>query len=105
MKIKNEAELLDGTTSNAKWSDEVTVAHTNETLTKNGAGFNSTARIDWNLKLNYGQSKLSNVKIEDIVGKDADGNPNQLILEDSFKVYEVSLTGEMKAGNPVETKI
>lgn len=104
VKIKNEAELLDGTTSNAKWSDEVTVAHTNETLTKNGAGFNSTARIDWNLKLNYGQSKLSNVKIEDIVGKDADGNPNQLILEDSFKVYEVSLTGEMKAGNPVETK-
>lgn len=104
VKVKNAAELWNDTTKNASWSDEVTVAYTNETIKKEGKGFNQTSLIDWNFKLNYSQSQLFDVKIVDTVGKDSDGNPNQFILEDSFKVYEVKLTGVMKSGIPSETK-
>nr|WP_312578691.1 SpaA isopeptide-forming pilin-related protein [Sedimentibacter sp.] len=104
VKIKNSAQLLDGETVNSSWSDEVTVAYTNETIKKEGSGFNNTSLINWNFKLNYSQSELSDVTIVDTVGKDSDGNPNQLILEDSFKVYKVTLTGDMKSGTPTETK-
>ncbi|MGR6898241.1 SpaA isopeptide-forming pilin-related protein [Rummeliibacillus sp. BSL5] len=103
-RAKNTAELFDGENKNASWIDEVTVNYTDETLSKDGKGKNATSQIDWNLKLNYGQSKLSNIFISDAVGKDADGNPNQLILEDSFKVYEVTLAGESKNSKPAETK-
>ncbi|MFA9373066.1 MAG: SpaA isopeptide-forming pilin-related protein [Poseidonibacter sp.] len=104
VKVKNDAYLFDGDDENSKFSAEVTVAYTNETITKEGSGFNNTSLINWNFKLNYSQSQISEVKVVDTVGKDADGNPNQFILEDSFKVYEVKLAGELNNGTPTETK-
>lgn len=102
-RVENRSELWDGVVNNAQWSDEVVVAYTDKTINKYGSGVNKTSSIDWNFKLNYAQSKMSEVKIIDTVGKDADGNPNQLVLEDTFKVYEVKLLGDMNSGNPTET--
>ena len=100
LKVKNQAELWSNSTKNSSWEAEVTVEHTRESISKFGSGVGNTSKINWNFKLNYSQSILRDVKIIDTVGKDADGNPNQFILGDTFKIYEVTLKGESASGTP-----
>ena len=91
--VTNTAKLLDGETENASWTKTVEVEHTEKILDK---GFNqegSSPKVNWNFKFNYAQSDLKNISITDTVGKLADGEPGQLILQDSFKVYEVKFNG------------
>src|SRR5699024_2781382 len=90
--VKNEAELLDGDKPNADWESTVTDKHSNTVLDqKNGRQVNGTETIAWDFLYNTAQSKLTNVKITDTFGLD-NGKPNQLLDEDSLKVYKVTYT-------------
>ncbi|MEY9974903.1 LPXTG-motif cell wall-anchored protein, partial [Lysinibacillus sp. RC46] len=102
--ITNTATLTSADGDNASWSKTVNVNHTDKILNKNGIqAEKGSAVANWNFKFNYAQSKLENVVITDTVGKDAEGNPEQLILEDTFKVYKVALSGTTPS-NPAEKK-
>ncbi|MFJ7889544.1 collagen binding domain-containing protein [Lysinibacillus xylanilyticus] len=102
--ITNTATLTSDKGDNASWSKTVNVSHTDKILNKNGIqAKKGSAVANWNFKFNYAQSKLDNVVITDTVGKDTDGNPEQMILEDTFKVYKVALSGKTPS-NPTEYK-
>ena len=105
--ISNTAKLYgDGTSEaepNAKWEKDVLVAHTKDLIIKDGKQAGSSPQIDWNFQFNYAQSELNDIVITDTVGK-IDGDPGQLILKDSFKVWEMNFTGTNSTpskGNPV----
>ncbi|TKI65359.1 LPXTG cell wall anchor domain-containing protein [Lysinibacillus mangiferihumi] len=106
IKISNEAALYEGTstTPNAKWDKVVTVENTKKILDKTGNQVGASPKINWDFKFNYAQSQLNNIEITDIVGKDSENNPEQLILKDTFKVYEVSFTGTTAEGEPKITR-
>ena len=94
--ISNKAALYEGTTSttpNAEWKKDVPVAHTKKILDKTGNQVGTSPQVNWNFKFNYAQSQLNNIVITDTIGKDSEGNPNQLILKDSFEVYEMNFKG------------
>lgn len=93
LQVTNTATLKDGTTDNASWTKTVGVNYTDKLINKTGSQVGSTAGIKWNFEFNYAQSQLENIVITDDVGKDTDGNPNQLFKEESFKVYPVTLSG------------
>ncbi|WP_283175719.1 collagen binding domain-containing protein [Lysinibacillus sp. Bpr_S20] len=102
--IKNTATLTSDDGDNASWSKTVNVNHTDKILNKRGHQAElGSAVAQWNFEFNYAQSKLDNVVITDTVGKDDEGNPEQLILEDTFKVYKVALSGKTP-NNPTEEK-
>ncbi|MEY9979986.1 collagen binding domain-containing protein, partial [Lysinibacillus sp. RC79] len=89
---------------NASWTKTVDVSHTDKILNKKGMqAQQGSAVAKWNFKFNYAQSKLDKVVITDTVGNDDDGNPEQMILEDTFKVYKVALSGKTPS-NPEENK-
>ncbi|MGN7476902.1 collagen binding domain-containing protein, partial [Solibacillus silvestris] len=103
--ILNEAALYEGTstTANASWGKTVAVEHTEKILHKEGTQDGTSPKVNWNFKFNYAQSELNNIVITDTVGK-IDGDPSQLILKDSFKVWEMNFTGINSTpakGNPV----
>jgi len=103
--ITNTAALTSDAGNNASWTKTVNVSHTNKILNKNGQQANSgSAIIKWDFEFNYAQSTLDNVEITDTVGKDNEGNPEQMILEDTFKVYKVALSGKTP-DDPTESKI
>ncbi|WP_433595821.1 collagen binding domain-containing protein [Lysinibacillus xylanilyticus] len=102
--ITNTATLTSDDGENASWSKTVNVSHTDKILNKNGIqAEKGSAVANWNFKFNYAQSELNNVVITDTVGKDTEGNPEQMILEDTFKVYKVALSGKTPS-NPTENK-
>ena len=102
--ITNTATLTSDEGENASWSKTVNVNHTDKILNKMGhQAERGSAVAKWNFEFNYAQSKLDNVGITDTVGKDAESNPEQLILEDTFKVYKVALSGTTPS-NPTENK-
>ncbi len=104
VRITNTATLTSDEGENASWSKTVDVNHTDKILNKMGhQADRGSAVAKWNFEFNYAQSKLDNVVITDTVGKDAEGNPEQLILEDTFKVYKVALSGTTPS-NPAEQK-
>ncbi|RSK33708.1 SpaA isopeptide-forming pilin-related protein [Bhargavaea beijingensis] len=105
VKITNKASLSSDAGPHGEWSKTVTVKHTEKVIEKTGKGLSNTERIAWNFKLNYSQSKLSDVVITDTVGKDADGQPDQLYLEDTFKVSEMKMTGRHANGEPKMEKV
>ncbi|MGE7947882.1 collagen binding domain-containing protein [Lysinibacillus sp. NPDC093688] len=100
--ISNKAALYEktSTTPNAEWEKDVSVAHTKNILDKTGKQVGNSPQVNWNFKFNYAQSQLNNIVITDTVDKDSEGNPNQLILKDSFKVYEMNFTET----NPTPTR-
>ncbi|SIT73877.1 LPXTG-motif cell wall anchor domain-containing protein [Edaphobacillus lindanitolerans] len=102
--IKNKATLSSDAGPNAEWSASVKVKHTDKVIKKFGEGVRPTERIKWNFELNYSQSELHDVLITDTVGKDDNGSPDQLYLEDSFKVYQVKMTGTTADGGPKMSK-
>lgn len=104
VQITNTATLKDGTNPNASWTKIVGVNYTDKLIKKNGSQLQSTAGIKWNFEFNYAQSDIKNIVITDTVGKDGEGNPNQLIKPDSFKVYEVRLSGKSDIANFDATK-
>ncbi|WP_158333651.1 collagen binding domain-containing protein [Bacillus sp. OxB-1] len=107
VQITNNATLKDGTTPNASWTKTVGINYTDKLIKKKGSQINQTAGIKWNFEFNYAQSNLKNIVITDTVGKDGDdgdGNPNQLIKADSFKVYKVELSGKSDSAGFNATK-
>ncbi|PIC66447.1 hypothetical protein CSV78_12320 [Sporosarcina sp. P16a] len=92
--IKNQAKLTqDGNPDlTSSWTKTVTVNYTDKLINKTGVQVDGTAGIKWNFEFNYAQSNLQNVVITDTVGA-SEGSPDQIIDRDSFKVYEVALTG------------
>ncbi|WP_175401753.1 collagen binding domain-containing protein [Lysinibacillus xylanilyticus] len=102
--ITNTATLTSEAGKNASWTETVDVSHTDKILNKKGKqAQQGSAVAKWNFEFNYAQSILNNVVITDTVGKDAEGNPEQMILEDTFKVYKVALSGKTPS-NPAEDK-
>lgn len=101
--IENEAVLYKNGSLHSSWeADDITVAHSNTLLTKlvqqvGGSGTSGSAKLNWSLNLNWGQSAIINPVITDTVGKDSEGNPNQMIYKDSFAIYEMNFTGENSA--------
>ncbi|UPW83620.1 collagen binding domain-containing protein [Lysinibacillus sp. Ag94] len=100
--ISNKAALYENTSTkpNAEWEKDVSVSHTKNILDKTGKQVGNSPQVNWSFKFNYAQSQLNNIVITDTVDKDSEGNPNQLILKDSFKVYEMNFTGT----NPTPTR-
>ncbi len=93
--ISNEAKLFsqgNENSPNATWHKDVPVAHTEKIIDKKGTSTSTSPQVNWNFKFNYAQSQLSNIVITDTVGK-IDGDPAQLILKDSFKVWEMNFKG------------
>ncbi|MGE7091305.1 collagen binding domain-containing protein [Lysinibacillus sp. NPDC048646] len=93
--ISNVAKLFsqgNENSPNATWHADVPVAHTEKIIDKKGTSTSSSPQVNWNFKFNYAQSQLSNIVITDTVGK-IDDDPAQLILKDSFKVWEMNFTG------------
>ncbi|SKB27221.1 LPXTG-motif cell wall anchor domain-containing protein [Lysinibacillus sp. AC-3] len=104
VRITNTATLTSDEGENASWSKTVDVNHTDKILNKMGhQADRGSAVAKWNFEFNYAQSKLDNVVITDTVGKDEDGNPEQMILEDTFRIYKVALSGTTPS-NPAEKK-
>jgi len=102
--ITNTATLTSEAGKNASWTETVDVSHTDKILNKMGnQAEKGSAVANWNFEFNYAQSKLDNVVITDTVGNDAEGNPEQMILEDTFKVYKVALSGKTPS-SPAEDK-
>ncbi|MEK5230643.1 collagen binding domain-containing protein [Lysinibacillus sp. FSL K6-0232] len=109
--ITNHAELTSdgGSTPNANWEKTIAVGQTNDILEKTGNPILNTARVKWDFKFNYAQSRLENVVITDTVAKNpTNGAPDHIILADTFKVYEVALSGKTSSAStptaPTETK-
>ncbi|WP_107942011.1 LPXTG cell wall anchor domain-containing protein [Metasolibacillus fluoroglycofenilyticus] len=74
-----------------EWNEDVPVAHTEQILDKTGISTSATPEVTWNFKFNYAQSQLNNIVITDEVGK-INGDPGQLILQNSFNVWEMNFT-------------
>ena len=101
IKITNKATLTNDTVENASWTKTIEVKYTDKIFNKSGQqSATGSALINWNFAFNYAQSELNNVVITDTVGK-RDGEPDQLILEESFKIYQVGFTG-ITPNNPTE---
>lgn len=77
--IHNKALLLDGQKTVSAWTAQVTVPHGGEYVSK--AGAQNGNKIDWSIRINEGQSHVSNAKIID------QPSSNQILVEDSFHVY------------------
>ncbi|MGG0670455.1 SpaA isopeptide-forming pilin-related protein [Lederbergia citrisecunda] len=94
--VKNNAELT-GTTPtgpySGKWNREVTVEHTEKLITKNASQVSGSARFNWTMNLNWGQSTLKNAVITDTIGNDDEGNPNQVVNKNSFQICEMNFGG------------
>lgn len=92
--IKNQAKLTqDGNPDlSSSWTKTISVNYTDKLINKTGVQVGGTAGIKWNFEFNYAQSNLQKVVITDTVGA-SEGSPDQIIDPDSFKVYEVALTG------------
>ncbi|MDP4096381.1 SpaA isopeptide-forming pilin-related protein [Paenibacillus sp. P96] len=86
--IDNTAELWNGSDKEATWNGSVTVPHGGEYVEKSGA--QNGNKIDWSIRINEGQSHISNAKVIDYP------SPNQILIEDSFHLYatKVSANGE-----------
>ncbi len=101
--ISNNATLTDNGNPQSNWTKDVTVEHSDKLITKNYKQIGSSAKLNWTLNLNWSQSTLEKVVITDTVGKDDEGNPNQMVYKDSFKVIEMKFNGNNK--DPVEVTI
>ncbi|MEC0237950.1 collagen binding domain-containing protein [Paenibacillus kribbensis] len=81
--IRNKALLLDGEKTVSEWASQVTIPHGGEYVSK--AGTQNGNKIDWSIRINEGQSHVSNVKIID------QPSSNQILIEDSFHVYATTI--------------
>lgn len=77
--IHNTAKLMSGTAEAAKWNAYVKVPNGGTYVSKTGTQNNN--KIDWTIRINEGQSHISNAKIID------NPSPNQILIEDSFRLY------------------
>jgi len=81
--IDNTAELWNGSDKAATWNGKVTVPHGGEYVTKQGRQKGN--KIDWSIRINEGQSHISNAKIID------HPSANQILIEDSFYLYATKI--------------
>ncbi|WP_431090958.1 collagen binding domain-containing protein [Paenibacillus sp. 8b26] len=77
--IHNKAQLLDGQKIVSEWTAQVNVPHGGEYVAK--IGTQNGNKIDWSIRINEGQSHVSNAKIVD------QPSSNQILIEDSFHLY------------------
>ncbi|CAH0120219.1 hypothetical protein PAE9249_02735 [Paenibacillus sp. CECT 9249] len=81
--VNNKAVLQSGNETVAEWDAKVPIPHGGEYVTKNGK--QNGNKIDWTIRINEGQSHVSNAKIVD---KPSD---NQILIEDSFRLYATTV--------------
>lgn len=98
--VENEAVLYNNSTVHSKWEvpGGITVEHSDKLINKlasqvGGSTGTGSAKVNWSLNLNWSQSTLINPIIKDTIGKDSEGNPNQMIYKDSLCIYEVNFNG------------
>lgn len=86
--IENTAELWNGSKQEATWKASVYVPHGGDYVRKQGA--QNGNKIDWSIRINEGQSHISNVRIIDFPSS------NQILIEDSFRLYatKIQASGE-----------
>jgi uncharacterized surface anchored protein len=92
-KITNDAYLTGDGGYTANWKKTVTVEHSDKLITKGYNQVGNSAKLNWTMNLNWSQSTLDEVVITDTVGKDGDGNPNQMLYKDSIKIIEMNFSG------------
>jgi LPXTG-motif cell wall-anchored protein len=80
----NTARILDGLEEIAKLDAKVSVSHGGEYTAKSGAQDGKI--INWNVNINFAQSKISNAKLTDTPTN------NQILLEESFKLYGTKIS-------------
>ncbi|MUG21006.1 LPXTG cell wall anchor domain-containing protein [Paenibacillus macerans] len=87
--MDNTAELWNGSDKAAIWNASVTIPHGGEYVTKKGA--QNGNKIDWTIRINEGQSHISNAKIIDYP------SVNQVLIEDSFRLYKAKVNANGEA--------
>ncbi|AZS17935.1 LPXTG cell wall anchor domain-containing protein [Paenibacillus lutimineralis] len=86
--IHNTAELWNGSDKAATWNGSVAVPHGGEYVKKSGA--QNGNKIDWSIRINEGQSHISNATIIDYP------SVNQVLIEDSFHLYATKVNADGK---------
>ncbi|VEF48981.1 LPXTG-motif cell wall anchor domain-containing protein [Bacillus freudenreichii] len=79
----NEAEVLDGSKKISDLNAKVGIAKHNTYGEK--SGYQDGKQVHWSVKVNLGQQKIKNLKLEDTISE------NQEYLVDTIKVYEASV--------------
>ncbi|MBE0338002.1 LPXTG cell wall anchor domain-containing protein [Paenibacillus sp. 23TSA30-6] len=92
--INNKALLMDGNNMISEWAAKVTVPHGGEYVTKSGS--QNGNKIDWQIRINEGQSYVSNAKIVDTPSS------NQILIEDSFHLYSTKVSANGEAAKDTE---
>ncbi|MFB5761304.1 collagen binding domain-containing protein [Paenibacillus medicaginis] len=87
--IDNTAELWNGSDKAATWNASVAIPHGGEYVKKNGT--QNGNKIDWSIRINEGQSQISNAKVIDYP------SANQILLEDSFHLYTTKINANGEA--------
>ncbi|GGE82877.1 SpaA isopeptide-forming pilin-related protein [Priestia taiwanensis] len=82
---RNTATLRDGDTTLTNLTADVPIPHGDVYVSKSGAQQKGQRLIDWKVEINYGQSEVHNAKLID------NPSPNQLLLEDTFHLYETTV--------------
>ncbi|MFB9279076.1 collagen binding domain-containing protein [Cohnella cellulosilytica] len=84
--IYNYADLLIGGVKKTTWDAKITVPNGGQYVGK--FGVQNGKSIDWTIRINEGQSYLTNVKIVD------KPTPNQELVADSFRLYATSVKSD-----------
>jgi LPXTG-motif cell wall-anchored protein len=82
---KNTANLTSSNDKKITLDASVSVKHGEEYVSKSGQQQEGERIIDWQVNINFGQSKVENAKIID------KPSSNQLLLEDTFHLYETTV--------------
>ncbi|WP_062106331.1 Cna B-type domain-containing protein [Bacillus niameyensis] len=92
----NKAEVLDGSQKISDLHAKVGIAKSDTYGEK--SGYQDGKQVHWSVKVNLGQQKISNLKLEDTI------SANQEYLIDTIKVYEASVdrNGNATKGKEVD---
>jgi LPXTG-motif cell wall-anchored protein len=82
---KNTATLTSSNDKKITLDASVSVKHGGEYVSKSGQQQEGERIIDWQLNINFGQSKVQNAKVVDTP------STNQLLLEETFHLYETTV--------------
>lgn len=85
----NEAEVLNGIEKLSDLEAKVGIAKSDTYGEK--SGYQEGKQVHWSVKVNLGQQKVSNLKLEDTI------SDNQEFLVDTFKVYHATVDGNGNA--------
>ncbi|MFK4304197.1 LPXTG-motif cell wall-anchored protein [Paenibacillus sp. RC254] len=92
--IRNKALFLDGENIISEWSAQVTLPHGGEYVSKSGS--QNGNKINWQIRINEGQSQVTNAKIVD------HPSSNQILIENSFHLYSTVVSENGKVTKSTE---